>query len=398
MRKRGLIRTFDKLMYRKSPIIPSLNAVKTLNNRGYSARTVKYANGDKSLFINKRMKPKRAYFAPKRFPKSNTPSIARTRIPYFDRIESELSIPGRFIAPTELIQRMANLRKRAYSSAKELRWLVIREKNSGNLLSMGLVPEPIARMHLDLLGFDVNRLNSLNEWKKQEGNMTFGLNEPIGQQLIDLQQNNPSLSPSYSMERISDEFKGELEYVISPERAKFEETLSDERIEDLIEITGKTPNPFMGERDTEFFRLYSWFPESALYLSMYETDQIIKDAYYRINNEEKDASNLNFTGINMMGIEGLKNDIGIGLNLQTESNEQFYQDMKNVQRDKWELYNTKPYDIFAIREVAEDYGVEDDLLPEKEYKKLVISQLEGMYMRGDDPYNYAYRRWEDNGD
>jgi hypothetical protein len=268
-------------------------------------------------------------------------------------------------------------------------------------------------MHLDMFGFDVANLQSLNEWKKEEGSMTFGLSEPIGQQLIDLQRQNNALAPSFSMDRINEEFVGELEYIISPERARFEDSLSNDRIDDIIEITGKTPNPFMGEQNTEFFRLYSWLPESALYLTMEETESIVDEAYSRIGNQimpyKKDDKDLfGFVGVKMLGQEGLKNDIGLGINLQTEMNNQFYQDMKNVQKDSWINGETKPYIEGAIGSVAEDYGIspEDYLRLEgsllltyenpQAYKDAVLEQLESMFGRGDEPISWFTKNWESN--
>lgn len=405
MRKRGIHRTFDKLIYRKSPIIPSSIAVKQLNNRGYSARTVKYANGDKSLFIKKINPAKRTYSAPReinnwKLPKSNSPFLYQDLSDYQNNAYPNLQNKNS-------ADRMETLRNTAYSNAKELRWLVIREKRSGNLLSIGLVPEPIARMHLDLLGFDVNRINALNKWKNQEENMIFGLSEPVGQQLIDLQNQNNLLSPTLAMDQIRGDFEGELEYIISPERAKFENSLSNERIEELIEITGKTPNPFMGEQNTEFFRLYSWLPESAMYLTLNESENIVNDAYSRITDgvnstNEEDNELFGFVGIKMLGEEGLKNDIGLGINLQSKMNVQFYNDMKNLQKDRWIFGETKPYHEEAIGSVAEDYGISpDDYLRlewenPQAYKNAVLSQLEIMYGRGDDPIEYFSKKWESN--
>ncbi len=408
MRKRGNIRTFNKVMYRKSPIIPTPIAVKHLNNLGYSARTVNYANGDKSLFIKRSNKPNK--------PINNTSRIYNKsdRSP-FDPIpnytDGRVSDQKTRMLWTDPKTSMGNLRTQAYKTAKELRWLVIREKSSGNLLSIGLVPEPIARMHLDLHGFDVDELEALNVWKNAERSMTFGLVEPIGQQLIDLQRQNNSLTPSFSMDRINEEFEGNLEYIISPERAKFEESLSNERIEDIIDITGKTPNPFMGEENTEFFRLYSWFPESAMYLTLEESESIVRDAYARItdgvdvgpmNKDLRSEELYGFVGIKMLGSEGLKNDIGLGINLQSDLNYQFYEDMKNLQKDKWVAGETKPYNARAIASVADDYGISPEDYERLEwespmvYKNVVLSQLEIMFNRGDEPLSWFDKRWESN--
>ena len=163
----------------------------------------------------------------------------------------------------------------------------------------------------------------------------------------------------------------------------------------------------MGEQNTEFFRLYSWLPESALYLSLEESESIVNEAYSRITDGVKSANPndkdlFGFVGIKMLGEEGLKNDIGLGINLLSKSNVQFYEDMKNLQKDRWDIGGTKPYNKEAIASVAEDYGIspEDYLRLEWEspraYKNAVLSQLEIMFGRGDDPLSWWSKKWESN--